>query len=127
MDLDDAVKKFAKDFSVIPTGLIQKAYKDNPEDLECLNSEEYFEERPLEYFPAMWGWMFRCEDWTDEEWIRRNIGEVEKIGFLIYDCEFCGILLGMNSCGHDFYQSYWKPLYLARGLSWHSIEETAVS
>ena len=49
MTLDEAVKKFAKDFSNIPTELIKKAYQDEPENLVCLNSEKYFEERPLEY------------------------------------------------------------------------------
>jgi hypothetical protein len=125
MTLDEAVKKFAKDFSSIPTELIKKAYKDDPENLICLNSEEYFEERPLEYFPAMWGCMFKCDDWTDEEWIKKNIDEVEKIGFIIYECEYCGILLGMNSCGHDFYEAYWQPLYLKRGLAWHEREKAA--
>jgi len=123
MTLDEAVKKFAKDFSSIPTELIKKAYKDDPENLVCLNSEEYFEEHYLEYFPAIWGWMFKADDWTDEEWIRKNVKAVEEIGFIIYECEYCGILLGMNSCGHDFYEAYWKPLYLKRGLEWHLGEE----
>ena len=127
MTLDEAVKKFAKDFSNIPTELIKKEYQDEPENLVCLNSEKYFEERPLEYWPAMWGWLFKCNDWTDEEWIKRNIGKVEEIGFIIYDCEYCGILLGMNSCGHDFYESYWQPLYLARDLQWHEKEKTPVA
>jgi len=127
MTLDEAVKKFAKDFSNIPTELVKKAYKDEPENLVCLNSEKYFEERPLEYWPAMWGWLFKCNDWTDEEWIKRNIDKVEEIGFIIYDCEYCGILLGMNSCGHDFYESYWQPLYLARELQWHEKEKTPVA
>ena len=103
MTLDEAVKKFVKDFSVIPTGLIQAAYRDHPEDLECLNSEEYFEDRELECWPAMWGWMFKCEDWTDEQWIRRNIKAVEKIGFIIYECEYCGFcfieFLECRQCG----------------------------
>ena len=69
MTLEEAIKKFVKDFSNIPTSLIREVYKNNPEELECLNSEKYFEERPLEYFPAMWGWMFHPDDWTDEEWM----------------------------------------------------------
>ena len=125
MTLDEAVKRFAKDFAGIPTQLIIKAYRDDPENLECLNSQSFFEERGLEYWPAMWGWMFKPSDWTDEEWIMRNIEEVEKCGFLIYECEFCGILLGIDSAGHNFYESYWRRLYLARGLSWHEEKSPA--
>ena len=43
MTLEEAVKKFVKDFSNIPTSLIREVYKNNPEELECLNSEKYFE------------------------------------------------------------------------------------
>ena len=121
MTIDEAVKKFADDFSAIPTGLIIQAYKENPENLECLNTSEFLDNIYLDYWPAMWGWLFKCRDWTDEEWIRRNISKVEEIGFIIYDCEHCGILLGINSAGHDFYEAYWKPLYFARNLKWHEI------
>ena len=125
MTLEEAVKKFVKDFSNIPTSLIREVYKNNPEELECLNSEKCFEERPLEYFPAMWGWMFHPDDWTDEEWIKRNIDKVEEIGFIIYEYEHCGILLGINGVGFNFYDAFWTPLYKRRGLKWHD-EEVAV-
>jgi hypothetical protein len=119
MDLDEAVKKFANDFSMIPTDLIIKAYKDTPEELECLNSPEYFEERYIDSWPADWGTMFVPNDWTDREWIKNNIEAVEEIGFIIYSCDCFEILLGINSGGHCFYEAYWKPLYLKRGLEWH--------
>jgi hypothetical protein len=125
MDIDEAIKRFAKDFSSIPTNLVKKAFQDDPENLECLNSIEYLEENPLEYFPAMWGWMFRCNDWTDEQWIRTHITEVESCGFVIYDSDETGILLGVNGAGYDFYDSHWKSLYIARQLNWHDkIKET---
>jgi hypothetical protein len=53
MTLEEAVKKFADDFSNIPTGLITQAYKDNPEELECLNTPEFLEEIYLDCWPAM--------------------------------------------------------------------------
>ena len=118
MTIEDAVKKFVNDFSFIPTDLIRKVYEKNPYDLECLNSERFIEENN-EYFPAMYATMYSCKDWTDAEWIRRNIEVVEEIGFAVYDCEYCGILLGINGAGFDFYDSYWKELYLARGFKWH--------
>ena len=118
MTIEEAVKKFVNDFSFIPTDLIRKVYEKNPYDLECLNSEKFIEENN-EYFPAMYATMYSCKDWTDAEWIRRNIEAVEEIGFAVYNYEYCGILLGINGAGFDFYDSYWKELYLAMGFKWH--------
>jgi len=121
MTIEEACKKWvARDFSSIPTQLIIKAYKDNPEELECLNSEDYFDDRPLYHWPATWGWLFHPDDSTDERWISENIQEVEECGFLIYESDECGILLGIDGMGFDFYEAFWIPLYKARGLQWHS-------
>jgi hypothetical protein len=123
MTIKEAVKKFAGDFDSIPAGLIIKAYKDDPENLECLNTPEFLENIYLECWPAMWGWLFRSSDWTDEEWIKCNIEKVEACGFLIYNCEYCGILLGVNGCGYNFHDTHWLRLYKARELSWHNEKE----
>ena len=118
MTLEEAVKLWVeRDFSNIPTELIKKAFKDNYEELELL-SKEYPE---LDY-PAGWGWMFHPECSLDEEWIRENIEEVEECGFLVYDSDETGILLGVDGCGYDFYSSHWIPLYKRRGLRWHKEE-----
>jgi hypothetical protein len=123
MTLDEAVKRFVRDFSNIPASLLIEAYKDHPEDLECLNTPEFLESIELEAWPAMWSTLFSPNDWTDEHWIRNNIDKVEEIGLLVYDCQHCGILIGMNSAGHSFFDSYWQPLYKARQLNWHSENE----
>ena len=120
LTLKEAVKIFVKDFSNIPASLLIEAYKYHPEDLECLNSPEFLEETYIESWPAMWSTLFCPNNHTDEAWIRNNIDKVEEIGLLVYDCQHCGILIGMNSAGHSFVDSYWLPLYKARGLSWHS-------
>ena len=126
LTLEQAVKRFVKDFSNIPASLLIEAYKDHPEDLECLNTPEFLEETVLECWPAMWGTLFHPNDWTDETWIRENIDKVEEIGLLVYECEHCGILIGINSAGHDFYKSYWTPLYKARQLHWHSEDQEVI-
>jgi hypothetical protein len=126
LTLEEAVKRFVKDFSNIPASLLIEAYKDHPEDLECLNTPEFLEETVLECWPAMWSTLFHPNDWTDETWIRENIDKVEEIGLLVYECEHCGILIGINSAGHDFYQSYWTPLYKARQLHWHTEKQEVI-
>lgn len=125
MTIDNAVKKFANDFSFIPTQLILETYKNRLEDLICLNSEDFKDEDFYYYWPAMWGTMFCPNDWTDKEWIKENTSKVEECGFIIYECDYCDILLGINGAGYDFYESHWKPLYFARGLKWHKSNDVA--
>jgi hypothetical protein len=98
MTLEEAVKLWVdRDFSNIPTMLIKKAFKDNFEELELLSSEY-----PELDYPAGWGWMFHPECRLDEEWIRENVNEVEECGFIVYDSDETGILLGVDGCGYDF-------------------------
>jgi hypothetical protein len=103
-----------RDFSMIPTGLIKKAFKDCPEELELLSSED-----PTLDNPAAWGWMWHPDCSLDEIWIRENVDLVERCGFLIYDSEETGILLGVDGCGYSFEEEHFQPLYKMRGLRWH--------
>jgi hypothetical protein len=122
MTLEEAVKLWVgRDFSSIPTELIKKAYRDNPEELELLSSEY-----PELDYPSGWGYMFHPENSLDEEWIRENISIVEECGFLIYDTEETGILLGIDGCGYSFYENHWTPLYKARDLHWHTEEKEVI-
>ena len=83
MTLEEAVKLWVnRDFSFIPTCLVLKAYKDNPDELELLSSEY-----PEYAYPCAHGWMFHPEFSLDEEWIRENIEDVEACSFLVYDSE----------------------------------------
>jgi hypothetical protein len=121
MNLEEAVKLWvSRDFANIPTMLIKRAFKDNYDDLELLSG--FYPE--LDY-PAGWGTMFHPDCSLDEEWIRENIKEVEECGFLIYDSDETGILLGVDGCGYDFYEAHWIPLYLKRGFRWHEEKEAA--
>ena len=121
MTLEEAVKLWVnRDFNNIQTELIKRAFKDNFEDLELLSSEY-----PELDWPSGWGWLFHPDNRLDEEWIRENIEEVEECGFLIYDSDETGILLGVDGCGYDFYESHWIPLYKKIGLRWHDEEKAA--
>lgn len=70
-------------------------------------------------WPAAWGTLFHPGETLDEDWIRSNPEIVATCGFLVYDCDEAGILLGIDGAGYDFYASHWIPLYRARGLQWH--------
>ena len=123
MTLDEAVRLWtSRDFSTIPTELIKKAYKENPEELELLSSEY-----PELDYPACWGYMFHPERSYDEQWIRDNIDIVESIGFLVYYTEETGILLGVDGCGFCFVTELWTPLYKAIDLHWHSEDQEATA
>ena len=122
LTLEQAVKLWInRDFSAIPTLLIKRAYKDNPEELELLSSDY-----PELDYPSGWGYLFHPECSLDEQWIRENISIVQDCGILVYDTEETGILLGIDGCGYSFWESHWIPLYKARGLSWHSEEEEVI-
>ena len=123
MTLDDAVKLWVnRDYSNIPTELVKKAFKDNYDELELLSSQY-----PELDYPAGWGTMFHPEWSLDEEWIREHVKEVEDCGFLVYDSDETGILLGVDGCGYSFYDEHWTPLYKIRGLQWHEEKSKAAA
>jgi len=142
----EACKEWVQsEFSNIPTELIKKAYPYEKEELELLaggtpsclycgaeleednlqpcpycEKSEGVEYRPTLGWPACWGTMFHPEESLDEDWIRENTQKVVGCGFLIYDCDEVGILLGVDGAGYNFYDAHWLPLYQARGLKWHN-------
>ena len=74
------------------------------------------------YRLPMWSTLFSPRNQYDQNWVLDNLQEISDLGFLIYQCDECGILLGIDSAGHDFYEAYWIPLYELRGLQWHDEE-----
>lgn len=70
-------------------------------------------------WPAGWDTLFRPV-WPDDEWVRRNLDAVAGCGFLVFDCQYCGILLAIDGAGYDFYEHHWIPLYEARGFKWEN-------
>jgi len=73
-------------------------------------------------YPAGWGTLFNPSNSSDDDWLRDNAQEVAKVGFLVYDCDETGILLGIDGGGYDFYEAHWTPLYKLRGLRWHDTD-----
>lgn len=151
LTLKEAVQKFVGDFNHIPQELIKKAYPNWYDELSFLSTvKECAECGCTEFFAEggenegdedihtcsscgctdfhnrhdmpMWGTFFNPKDTVDAHWIRENLDVMEELGIWVIDEEECGILLGMDSAGHDFYEAYWTPLYKARGLKWHDEE-----
>ena len=119
MTLEEAVRLWInRDFSNISAELIKRAFKDNFEDLELLTKEW-----PVYAWPAGWGWLFHPDNSMDEKWISDNLDIMEDLGFIVYDSEETGILLGIDAGGFDFYEAFWIPLYKKRGLRWHDERE----
>lgn len=77
-----------------------------------------------DYLP-MWGTMWTCNDSIDDEWLERdgNLQKMADCGFRIYEQEDLGYIFGIDGAGYDFYQEHWIPLYKARGLKWHDLDD----
>ena len=76
-----------------------------------------------EYGLPMWNTLWSFSDSCDINWAENHLQEIANCGFKIYQSEDYGIIIGIDGCGYDFYESHWIPLYNARGLHWHDVEE----
>jgi len=156
----EACRAWVDSFSRIPGSLLERAYKDDQDELkllaggartsDCCGVEA--EERPktraeekdgdtaehvykcsecdkpcgwswggAQYaWPAGWGTLFNPGDSSDEDWITQNADRIaDECGFVVYECDEVGTLLGIDGGGYDFYEQHWLPLYRLRGLEWH--------
>ena len=75
----------------------------------------------------MWGTMWQFGDSCDDYWLSDmdGIEQMSRCGFRIYEHDEWGFFFGIDGAGYDFYDAHWIPLYKARGLEWHDIEEVA--
>lgn len=96
----------------LDNGEVIKKYSD---DIEVIEQEGRL---------PIWGYLWTMGDKIDEEWIEKNLQTVADLGFRIYESEDFGILIGIDGAGFDFYTAFWQPLYKARGLHWHKIDDT---
>jgi len=100
-----------------------------PLDTELENVEVKTWEVEPEYddysglFP-MWGTLFNPKSGLDEEWIQNNLEKVKECGLRAFEYYPTGdIFLGVDGAGYSFMDNHWIPLYKARGLQWHEVEE----
>lgn len=75
----------------------------------------------------MWGTLWSFGDPCDGWWLEDDNGIelMSRCGFRVYQSDDFGYFFGIDGAGYDFYESHWIPLYKARGLKWHDVEETA--
>lgn len=111
----EATKRWLKDFSLIPTDLIVRAYKNNLEDIIIVAPKD--EDTPL---IPMYGYVFVPEDPTDKKWLEKNAEKIaKKCDVIIYYTDEIGYYIGIDGAGYDFYEAHWVPMYRLRGLEWH--------
>ena len=93
-------------------------------DEVVLVSEGDIERERYDLLP-MWGTMWSFGDSCDNYWLSdgNGIGIMSQCGFRIYEHDEYGYFFGIDGAGYDFYEAHWIPLYKARGLKWHDIEE----
>lgn len=81
----------------------------------------------LEHYDSlpMWGTMWQFGNSCDDYWLEELDGLqlMSNCGFRIYEHDEWGYFFGIDGCGYDFYSEHWLPLYEARGLKWHDVEE----
>lgn len=80
------------------------------------------------YLP-MWSTMWQFSDSIDNDWLSGEFGTnglqvMADLGFRIYEQEDYGYIFGIDGCGYSFYTQHWYPLYKARGLHWHDVDDT---
>ena len=70
----------------------------------------------------MWGTVFAFKNSLDDDWLSEDDGiiKMSACGFRIFYHEEYGFFFGIDGAGYDFYEAHWEPLYLARGLHWHT-------
>ena len=67
-------------------------------------------------FP-MWGTMWEVKSDYDLRWFKEHIKEIADLGFVCFDTDDFGWLIGIDAAGCDFYAQYWIPLYRLRTRS----------
>ena len=121
----DATERWVSSMNAYPLRMIEILYKHNPEDWEeVTESDEEEYEYYNDVFPA-WGWMWSFDDSADDYWLEEldGIRIMSDLGFRVYKSEEFGYFFGIDGAGYNFYEAHWIPLYKARGLQWHDVEE----
>jgi len=140
-----ACEKWVKEWSCIPTELLERAYGETFDDIEIIAPEfedykkeyikdgycdgdcescryencrdSYFEDVPK--IPA-WGWVFVPKEEIDQRWLKACAEIIaDWCDVIVYYTEEIGYYIGFNGAGYDFYDAHWIPLYILRGLKWH--------
>lgn len=119
--IKEATEHWVRSFNTIPTTAVKKLFdweSEYGDGIEMLTKEDDY----MYGYPAAWGWMWTFDEILDEDWARENPDIIQQCGFVMYEHENLGIVLGIDGAGYNFYDQHWIPLYKARGLQWHEEE-----
>ena len=95
-----------KNFSEIHVSLLERAYKNCPEDIE------YLAPKSFDKFLPMHGWVFIPRNVSLSKWIERNAERIHEVaGFIVMKTPEIGVFLGVDATGYDFFTTHWKKLY----------------
>lgn len=75
-----------------------------------------------DYLLPIWGTLWSFDDSADINWLESDEGlaAMSNCGFRVFHHEVFGYFFSIDGAGYDFYEEHWIPLYIARGLHWHS-------
>ena len=92
----------------------------NNGDTVTVSADEF--EVCYDYSLPIWGTLWAFDDLDDIRWLDSDNGmtDISDCGFRIFHHDDFGYFFGIDGAGYDFYAEHWVPLYLARGLHWHS-------
>lgn len=118
-ELKDAAVRWVREFNSVPTGMIDELMANREDDWQEVTEGLDIESSYYTIMP-MWGWMWQFDDESDQDWLEEEgIKKMSEIGFRIYQSEDYGYWFGIDQAGLDFWERFWIPLYLERGLKWH--------
>ncbi len=140
-----ACEEWVKEWSFIPTRLLEIAYGETSDDIEIIAPaledykkeyikdgycyrdgdcescryescrDSYFENVPK--IPAR-GYIFTPKEEIDRKWLKACAEIIaDWCGVIVYYTEEIGYYVGINGAGYDFYDALWIPLYTLRGFS----------
>jgi hypothetical protein len=130
----EAAEQWVSQMDHIETAMIDKLMQYEPwawHEVTVRDDDEDDEDEDYGFLPC-WGTMFSFRDSADIDWMdggygiweeQAGIKALSKCGFHVYESDEFGYFFGIDAAGFDFYEAFWIPLYKARGLQWHDIDE----
>lgn len=115
----DAARNWVRGFNAFPQSMISLLISQNPDAWRELTlTDENFSDDLL----PIWGTLWAFDDSSDINWLETDEGlsAMSDCGFRVFYHDDFGYFFGIDGAGYDFYKKHWIPLYLARGLHWHS-------
>lgn len=115
----DATRNWVRGFNAFPLSMLSLLISQN---LDAWRELTLTDENFSDDFLPIWGTLWAFDDSADIAWLdsEAGISAMSNCGFRIFYHNDFGYFFGIDGAGYDFYEEHWIPLYLARGLHWHS-------